>query len=289
MKVIDVKNAVLGYGFSRDLADNDGLFYTALNLAVNEVNRLRPITERAVIVHEPLRAVVSYDDVTEKRPGEALSFESLARTVVFEVSGSGGVDITGATIDGNGRATWSINSGWRTFVAKSDAVGVIRLSFSGEYPYHVRNVAFYDVEFPPTARQAAGDVTEYDLSQIVEGFASVSLPILKDGIAYSDRDPRTHIVDGKVLRIPNAQVLRGTYEVTCEVYPPRYPNEDYDESKIPLDDDIAELVPLLVASYVWLDDEPEKAARYKNLYDLAKQDIKRRVTIAHCIDRKEWT
>ena len=55
---------------------------------------------------------------------------------------------------------------------------------------------------------------------------------------------------------------------------------------LPLDDDVAELVPLLVASYIWLDDEPEKSVRYKNLYDAAKREIRGSVKISHVIDRK---
>jgi hypothetical protein len=111
MKVIDVKNAVLGYGYSRDLADNDELFYTVLNLAMKEVNRIRPLTEMATIVHEPIKPLIADHPVKEKKPGEDLVIEGDGRSVVFEVSGSGGVDVEGGTIDGHPSATWTAQ-GW---------------------------------------------------------------------------------------------------------------------------------------------------------------------------------
>lgn len=285
MTILDVKNAVVEYGFSRDLADNDGLFYTVLNLAVKEANRLRPITECVTIVHEPMRTVASYATAALNKPDAPLAYTATARTVVFEVTGSGGVQVVGATIDGVAEAAWSGVAGWKTLVAKAASIGNITLRFSGDYPFYVRNVAFYDVEFPST--QEVGDITEYDLSLIVDRFASVELPMTKNGVPYHPEDPRTALVGGKLLRIPNSE--RGTFEIVCEVYPPRYTSSSGDGAEIPLDPDIAELVPLLVASYIWLDDEPEKAARYKNLYDLAAREIPKHPKISHCIDRKGWS
>lgn len=285
MTILDIKNAVVEYGFSRDLDDNDGLFYTVLNLAVKEANRLRPITECVTIVHEPMNAVVSYATVAANKPDAPLTYAATARTVVFEVTGSGGVEVEGATIEGNVGATWSGVAGWKTLVAKAEAVRNITLLFSGDYPFYVRNVAFYDVEFPST--QAVGDITEYDLSLIVERFAAVALPMMKDGVPCHPEDPRTALIGEKLLRIPNSE--RGTYGIVCEVYPPRYTSRSSDSEELLLAEDLAELIPLLVASYIWLDDEPEKAARYKNLYDLAAREIRRPTKISHCIDRKGWT
>lgn len=284
MKVIDVKNAVLGYGYSRDLADNDELFYTVLNLAMKEVNRIRPLTEMATIVHEPIKPLIADHPVKEKKPGEDLIIEGEGRSVVFEVSGSGGVDVDGGTIDGHPSATWTAQ-GWKRLIARGD--GRLRLTFSGESPYHVRNVAFYDVDITATSGRTVGEVTEYDLSSFVTSFAAPVLPIMKDGIPMNPSDPRTLIINGRLLRIPNLD--KGTYEVECEVYPPRYVNEGDDEKNLPLDEDVAELVPLLVASYIWLDDEPEKSVRYKNLYDAAKREIRGSVKISHVIDRKGWS
>ena len=285
MTVLDVKNAILAYGFSRDLADTDGLFYTSLNLALTAVNRLRPRTGSAVIVHEPVSAVAEWHDVTRRSGGELLSYRSLARSAVFEVTGTGGVRVTNGTIDGMGAASWSLQTGWTRFTVFGD--GEIILEFSGEYPYAVRNVAFYDTPFPNAIALFGGETVEYDLRRVVPDFGRATLPILCDGIPVTPSDPLLRLAHGYVLSVPKD--ARGTYEVIYERALPRYKDEDSDEEEIPLDGDLVDLLPLLVASYVWLDDEPEKAARYEALYRAATAEIRGVLKISHYIDRKFWT
>ena len=50
-----------------------------------------------------------------------------------------------------------------------------------------------------------------------------------------------------------------------------------DSTVIDLDEDLCALLPILVASYVWMDDEPEKAQYYLMLYRERAVDIERRI------------
>ena len=95
------------------------------------------------------------------------------------------------------------------------------------------------------------------------------------------------LLHGAKLRLPIAE--SGTYEVIYEKAPSRFKNEKDDDEDLPLDGDLCELVPLLVASYVWLDDEPDKAQHYGALYRTAKAEIRKHESIAHVIDRKGWS
>ena len=194
MTVKEVKDAVKGYGYSLDLADNDDLFYTVLNLAIREINRLRPRTESIVIEH----------------PSE-----------------------NGGTVG------------------------------------------------------AVEGVLEYDLSKMCDDLDFATLPLLKNGVPTYPEDPRGMLLHGAKLRLPIAE--SGTYEVIYEKKPSRFKNEEDDAKDLPLDGDLCELVPLLVASYVWLDDEPDKAQHYGALYRAAKAEIRRHPTISHFIDRNGWS
>ena len=49
-------------------------------------------------------------------------------------------------------------------------------------------------------------------------------------------------------------------------------NED---DEVELDEDICQILPLLIASYVWLDDEEEKSALYRNLFFREAESIAR--------------
>lgn len=279
MTVLEVKEAVLGYGYSRDLAGSDGLFYTALNLALQEVNRIRPAMGTVTIVHEPVKAIASWAEVSLNTRENPLSYTAVARSVVFEVSGHGGVTVTGATIDNSTVKSWNAGSGWMRFCAIADSVREISLQFDSQNYFHVRNVSFYDI--PATI---TGDIVEYDLA--TDDFGMATLPIMRDGEEVYLSDARALLLDGRYLRLPRSE--RGTYEVRYEKRPQRFKDEDSDGEEIRLDADLAELVPLLVASYVWKDDEPEKATAYYSLYKTAASGIRKAPRITHYTDRKGW-
>lgn len=286
MTVRDVKEAVLGYGFSRDLSDNDSLFYTSLNMAIRTVNRLRPRTGSCVIVHEPVRALVSYREVEHGGAGRSLEYREKAFSASVEVTGTGGLRVTGGTINGSETAAWSLEHGWIRLSVEGDDTGMIVLSFTGDYPFAVRNISFFDTAFPPKTEIFGGDVVDYDLSKLVNDFGRVSLPLYKDGVSTTPSDPRTRIVNERVLRVPVDD--RGTYEVVYEREPPRFGWDD-DEKDVWLDGDLAEILPLLVASYVWRDDEPEKSETYYRLYRAEAETIHKAPVINHYIDRGGWS
>lgn len=279
MTVLEVKEAVLGYGYSRDLGGSDGLFYTSLNLAMQEVNRIRPALGTVVIVHEPAKAVASWSEVSLNTEENPLTYTAVARSLVFEVSGSGGVEVTGAKIDGADKKSWNAGSGWMRLVATADTIGEIKLSFKDGY-FYVRNVSAYAIPANIT-----GEVVEYDLK--TSDFARATLPIVKDGVEVFPDDRRAMLIDGRYLRLPNRD--RGTYEVRYEKTPQRFKDKDSDKEEILMDADLAELLPLLVASYVWRDDEPEKASAYYSLYSVAASRVRKPEKITHWVDRKGWT
>lgn len=300
MTVNEVKEAVVGYGYSRDLAGNDSLFYTALNLAVKEVNRLRPRTETVTIVHEPIGEVAAYRDVAICKPGDPLRYTAVARSLSFEVSGNAAITVKGARL-ANGATTAVCDvSGWSRYTAIYTDEGLteeerghiwveVKSNLDSKVCF-VRNVYFFDVPYVPVI--PSGDIVEYDLRAMLDRFSAVSFPIMRDGVDLGGGD--VSLVGGYKLRIPKGE--RGTYEVNCEVYPKRVAfnaegDTDLlgeDSTVIELDEDLAELLPLLVASYLWMDDEPEKAAAYEARYARAAQHIRPVERTVRVIDRKGW-
>lgn len=300
MTVNEVKEAVVGYGYNRDLAGNDSLFYTALNLAMKEVNRLRPRTETVTLVHEPIGEVAAYRDVAICKPGDPLRYTAVARSLSFEVSGNAAITVKGARLaNGSSTAVCDV-SGWSRYTAiytdeglteeESGHIWVEVKSNLDAKVCFVRNVYFFDVPYVPVI--PSGDIVEYDLRAMLDRFSAVSFPIMRDGVDLGGGE--VSLVGGYKLRIPKGD--RGTYEVNCEVYPKRVTfnaegDTDLlgeDSTVIELDDDLAELLPLLVASYLWMDDEPEKAAAYEARYARAAQHIRPVERTVRVIDRKGW-
>lgn len=279
MTVSDVKNAIIGYGFATDLDDNDALFYTALNLALREVNAVRPLVTAATLLHLPYAPVAQYDRVQEYTPASALSFTAVARSSVFEVSGAGQVRVTcdGATIK---QESWSGISGWKRVAVSSEIAGEMTVEFHGDSPYYIRAIAFYSQYTPPSAFTKNGDV-EYDLKAVFKDYSALS-EIMLSGMPTHD----FALIDGHLLRLPADKT--GTYDIVYEVVMPRY-TADNDSDTVPLDDDVIDLLPLRVAAYVWISDADGLGKTYLALYREAANNIKPKKKSVRYLDTRGWT
>ncbi len=60
--------------------------------------------------------------------------------------------------------------------------------------------------------------------------------------------------------------LTGEYRLTCRMRPMTPDESDDPDLPLPLDEDLAQLLPLLTAHYLLLDDDAEKANHYLSLY-----------------------
>ena len=81
--------------------------------------------------------------------------------------------------------------------------------------------------------------------------------------------------------------IRGIEEVWYKVKPQTFTYEDKDKEVL-LDDDLVQLLPLLIASYVWLEDEAEKSAYYMNLYRERAASVSRRKRCPDVIQFNGW-
>ena len=84
--------------------------------------------------------------------------------------------------------------------------------------------------------------------------------------------------NGRVIILPRES--EGVYKVVYQRKPkrvevPEYVNED--ETVIDLDEELCTLLPLLIAYYIWVDDEPEKSEYYLTLYRERVVDFERRI------------
>ena len=65
----------------------------------------------------------------------------------------------------------------------------------------------------------------------------------------------------------------GEYDVFYSVFPQKIDEATQDAYILDMQDDLLQLVPLLAAHYIWLDDDERKAVMYWNEYDSLKQEI----------------
>lgn len=279
MTVNQVKDAVIAYGFNPDLDDNDRLFVEALNASIQEIQALRPTTGIIEIVNEPYKPIYSVTDVTEIAAG--MSFTAMARSAVFEVDGEGAVTVS---INGTAKTpeAWKAGSGWKRIEVRASAYSEITITFSGELLYHMRNMEFYAEPVPPSAHVKSGNYIDYDLGDLASDYGAISY-ILRDGFAYNGGSAH-RILNNEILRLPAED--RGTFEV---VYTKRIERIEHDNTEIPLRHDVLAILPILVASYVWLDDEAERAQYYRTLFERRISTVPPDRYVTNIRDAKGWS
>lgn len=280
MTIQELYESVAQLGFETELEDNNR-FYYAVNRALLQVNRIRPATSIYKLNHFPLENRLT-DDTFEPviKDDEALVFVAdNAKSYYFECNGNG-LAIIEKTADGE---TWEtiksidlVSENGRFIEYKGlildgeeQYLGTVRIKFSGDYVYYVQNVALYGGLLGAGAEKvpAYSKYIAYDLASLTDDFLSFVCPPIVDatrgkGFVLND----DYFVEGtsKIL-IPASTV--GIFDVCynrriTEVKA----SDDMETTVIDLDDDLAAVLPNLVASYIWVDDEPAKAEYYLTLY-----------------------
>lgn len=289
MTVSQLYASVAQLGFETSLEDNDRFFHAA-NRAILQVNAIRPMKGIYMINHKPLENMLRNASFSPMEVEGELCFEGVgAKAFYFEADGEGIVHIevhdesadVWATV---GFVEFGAN---RAFTAHKGTIkqdgnfvpGRVRIRFTGDYLYSVRCVALYRNLYSPREEEipAYEPYTRYDISTLVSDFLSLASPPIKTESEYTLLNQGYDVEDDRVILLP--QDAKGLYKIVYKRKPValEYTDEpSEDETVIDLDEELCALLPMLIAAYVWADDEPEKAEYYLTLYRERAIDIERR-------------
>lgn len=297
MKVSYLYEAVSKLGFEDSLEDGKA-FYYALNRATAQINALRPHVAIFDISKRPLANCISASDFAVREVFEKVEFSAIgARGYYFEALGEGKCEIF---YEDNGKTKKMTNNfskdspfdtslekygtfstdkftAFRGIITKEDGSyheGEVKIVFSGEYVFSVRNVALYDrlLSSDPSKIPAFEPYTAYDMSSLVPDFIGFSEnPVELEGYKILDKG---YQIEGTRILLPyeltgviRIKYRRSASQINYTTSP------ETDDTVIDLDEELCTLLPLLVSAYVWLDDEPEKAAQYYSLYSERTKEI----------------
>lgn len=253
MTYANLKDAVARLGFEPELEDEAALA-PALSRALYTVYTDRP-TEAVARIARPRYTGRLVLESMEHTPGEREVYALDGRAYSLLLSGKG---------------SYTLRTGGSTVTESFDSPllpvrGILgdrsEISFSGDYSYTVLSLAVY-----PTLRSGRpSDIPLYterntlDLAGAIPDLLSVT-GTPKDIYGKEIRGARLR---GSVLELPEGYC--GELIVSyCRT--PRIPSGMDPEERLDLPPECEELLPLLVASYVWLEDSPEKAQYYLSLY-----------------------
>lgn len=290
MTVSELYREVSQLGFETSLDDGVLRFYQALNRCLLQASRVKPVVKRVQIAHYRPKNLLNEAYLAKEYIHEAenVAFEATgALSYYFEASGGQG-QYTLQKLDANGEwstignahytdesGTFKSYSGTLQGVTSADTV---RIVFSGDYFFVIRNMAFFAQKISATEIAGNAAYTEYDLPALFSDFNGLAAePTAGDsGIALRGYS----IIRQSVLCVPNdfsgAVTVEYEHLPTAAVY---HDDPETDTAEVDADTEICAILPYLIASYVWIDDEPAKAQYYKVMYEERAQEIRNRLSV----------
>jgi hypothetical protein len=271
MTVSELYRQVASLGYESSLESNE-IFYDAARRAILEVNRVRPRMASVLIDH------VSPENLTEDvfTPryvmGELEFIGMSPRCVYFEANGNGRVFFETCEEDNPfyEREIRHEGEGFtehRILLEKKE--GLVRMRIAGDYVFSVRNVAMYEHLWGPSEDDVPkrASYRAYDMRDIAPDFLEFNSPPVSEEEEYIKPAGDYRVEEGTKLLL--AHDKPGVYKVLYKRLPKGIdtdepPNES--DEVIDLDEEIAALLPPLIAAYVYAEDEPDLAEYYLSLY-----------------------
>lgn len=128
---------------------------------------------------------------------------------------------------------------------------------------------------------------EFEIDDTDDGYMYITMPDVDSAFLELQDNPVTYEENGTEVYkrfsdydveaedtlVINADNLNGAFRVFYKAAHSDFVwDEDHLSQQLPLPLKVHHLVPLLAAYYVWLEDEPAKAAQYYNLFDERKNE-----------------
>ena len=283
MRVGELYSAVAYLGFETGLGDEvlRRGFYAALGRALTQVNLLRPRHRRVALCHLAPDALptVSTPILCEGGFETEIPLPSGARELVLAVSGSGEVVLREAT----GERRHAVSSPSEVVIRERGSEGC-RLILTGD-SLCLHALGAY-ARRPSLGEVIPGRGTVYSMRALEPEFLSFRHPALYRGGKAVEVGA---LFEGALLRLPEG-APSGVYEVDLHLAMPSYGEECDEDEEIPLDADLASLLPELIASLIWLEEAPERAAYYASVYQrgCARISSRERESAGRVISQNGW-
>lgn len=248
----ELKAQVAGLGFERTVSDDDSLLRaTERALSILHLDLPRPRTKRIYIRAPKLTKV--YKTIYHNG-GESEEFDLCGTAFSFRPHGDGEYLIFEG--DTATRVKFFAANG----VVKSVLSGTAKIRFEGDFDYIVTSLASfggkYDVSLSDVCEYA--EKREIQIGDMIDDFSALA----ERPVCIGSKTSVAEIVTrGGVLYLPF--LFDGEIEISYfpRPMPPKKNAEDLD-----IPSGAEHLFPLLVASFIWLDDDEGKAQYYMALY-----------------------
>ena len=273
MTVNELERQVAHLGFESALEDREA-FITAAASALALIYTDRPSTESARMCTRPITPTTRVEKI-DLKGGEEVTLHLYGSSYAFRVSGKGNATVKSKIQEDS----YTFNSDFS--VIRGSLPGEGTLTLFGDFTFSVYDLVAYAECYENSSEiPLFEERCTYDIAALYPLFtAFVSLPT-----DVSGREIQAARMEGGRLTLP--ENFKGAFTVSFRTSPPSR-EELYAGEEIRMPSECSELLPLLTAAFLWLDDDPDKAHYYMSLYKDSLATL-RRFTPKH-IDNKYET
>ena len=164
----------------------------------------------------------------------------------------------------------------------------VSIEFYSLYPAHIMNIALYSATYAsPDDVQPNEEVIRYNLKELIPDFYQIYA-----GKVYLERNgsPRYLASSEYYTEANDTIVFRsdrpGLYTVYYKKYAQEITKTTPDDYVLPLDPEVAAIIPLYIASQLYKDDDPGISTTYRNEFETAFDRLKQKVEVP---DREEFS
>lgn len=234
------------------------------------------IVKSIVIAHNPLENLIADSEAMEiHKLGHKEFSADGAHSYFFEFSGKGilTIEVEGGDITEIELESKNTYTEYRGIIENSS--GEVTLTFACSYPSTVKNFALYEAEFDEDSEVPKyGVKVRYYLEKLCEDFYQLA----DNQVYYEGSSGSGYLQTSKYYReSDNVLVLDrdepGSYTVYYRAYPAEITADTEDDYELPLDKEVAVLMPLYMASQLYKDDDNGIATAYRNEFEVALESL----------------
>lgn len=248
----DLCAEVCALGFEPEIESEDRLLF-ATRRAMNIIFTERPLY-KTLTLSKPKMIPSLKIECIEHSGGVTDTVSASAKAYSFITCGSGSYTVT----DSFEKRTYFFNANEK--LHRGFLRGDGKIEFTGDYFYTVYNIALFDELYGQNEKDIPllDGFYEYDVKEYTNDFLSyVSMPEDENGHPITGAS-----VSGNIISIPTEYCGR----VLLKYKSAPTLIQGHENENLILPDGCEYLLPLLVAAYVWLDDDTDKAEYYMMLY-----------------------
>ena len=201
-----------------------------------------------------------------------VSYRAHAKAYYFTIQGKATLTITVGDTELEPIEIDEINQTVYKDVIENPDDAEVTLTFNVPYQANIRNVALYDVDFA-----SADDVAIFEeyihikMKEVLDDFYQLAPNELYlesgDYIVANDYFQEAF----NTLVIPRAK--EGTYTIYYRRYPKKIDFTTPDDYELPVDPEVAVLLPLYMASELYKDDDSSVSTIYRNEFEVARENL----------------